>query len=452
MLIEYLVPESPALPQPNAYDFYLKAADAVICLQQIREAINKNPPYIHHSDSDSTSSPHFNFMDTPIEDTTDEPLPPGVPKPGTLDRLYNTQEKQAVVDANRRVLELIREGIEYDCQQPREEPDKHLESRMSLRRLAQLIRLNGMLYQEAGESDKALVCLMEGLKFGSDIGKGGIMITGLVSLAIQTIVREPIWELIAGLNADDARSAISIADKVVNDSFYYKDVIQEECYRGLANARDMLNSNRWRSEIAGMYNPVGLLRNEKHGMLDMIPYFWTYIKTFSLSPQKLFENYKQDCEKAIEIAGIPYKESVGCCVQTKNLFSEIAITVSEPLRFRFEYNRCMNQMLLMQLGLQLYKLEHDHYPVTLNELAPEYIRLLPMDPFADNDGYRYRVTEDSYILYSIGPDMVDDNGKPIERKDMKSVYKDDDGKPFELNFLRPFSNEDRGDIVAGVNF
>jgi hypothetical protein len=48
--------------------------------------------------------------------------------------------------------------------------------------------------------------------------------------------------------------------------------------------------------------------------------------------------------------------------------------------------------------------------------------------------------------------MVDDNGKPIERKDMKSAYKDDDGKPFELNFLRPVSNEDKGDIVAGVNF
>lgn len=48
-------------------------------------------------------------------------------------------------------------------------------------------------------------------------------------------------------------------------------------------------------------------------------------------------------------------------------------------------------------------------PASLAELVPEYMSAIPVDPFAGQP-LRYVVTEDSYIVYSVDVDRVDDKG------------------------------------------
>ena len=56
-----------------------------------------------------------------------------------------------------------------------------------------------------------------------------------------------------------------------------------------------------------------------------------------------------------------------------------------------------------------YQLEHGAPPEQLDVLVPAYIMSVPEDPF-DLQPMRYRREEDSYLLYSIGPNGKDDGG------------------------------------------
>ena len=67
-----------------------------------------------------------------------------------------------------------------------------------------------------------------------------------------------------------------------------------------------------------------------------------------------------------------------------------------------------------QLGLaaEQYRFRYDKLPAQLDDLAPEFIPAVPLDPF-DGKPMRMKRTEHGLIIYSIGPDMVDDGGAPL---------------------------------------
>ena len=67
---------------------------------------------------------------------------------------------------------------------------------------------------------------------------------------------------------------------------------------------------------------------------------------------------------------------------------------------------------LTQLALMLaaYKSDHGEYPASLAELSPAYLATVPIDLFTGKPLIYSRV-EKKYVLYSVGPNGDDDNGK-----------------------------------------
>jgi hypothetical protein len=68
------------------------------------------------------------------------------------------------------------------------------------------------------------------------------------------------------------------------------------------------------------------------------------------------------------------------------------------------------RILIIELSLRAYQLDQGRRPARLSDLVPEYLPAVPQDPFSDGD-MKYRLAGDSYELYSIGPDGIDDGGK-----------------------------------------
>lgn len=68
---------------------------------------------------------------------------------------------------------------------------------------------------------------------------------------------------------------------------------------------------------------------------------------------------------------------------------------------------------LMRLGiaLELYRAEHEVYPLTLDAVAAYLGGQLPVDPFTGT-GFRYEANPASFVLYSLGPNLIDDAGRP----------------------------------------
>lgn len=69
------------------------------------------------------------------------------------------------------------------------------------------------------------------------------------------------------------------------------------------------------------------------------------------------------------------------------------------------------------LAVQCFRLKTDKLPEKLTDLVPEYLKSVPKDPF-DGKDLRYKKLEAGFIVYSIGPDLSDDDGKerPIGKK------------------------------------
>jgi hypothetical protein len=65
-----------------------------------------------------------------------------------------------------------------------------------------------------------------------------------------------------------------------------------------------------------------------------------------------------------------------------------------------------------------FRLDHGKLPSGLDELVPKYLESIPADPF-DGKPLRLAVKEDRRIIYSVGPDGVDDGGVDIHGKEGK---------------------------------
>ncbi|MEE8169011.1 MAG: hypothetical protein V3T70_00550 [Phycisphaerae bacterium] len=71
---------------------------------------------------------------------------------------------------------------------------------------------------------------------------------------------------------------------------------------------------------------------------------------------------------------------------------------------------CETRASAAMIALAQYHRRHGRYPDSLSELVPEFLPAVPID-VVDGEPLRYRLTDDSYILYSIGVNKKDDGGR-----------------------------------------
>jgi hypothetical protein len=65
------------------------------------------------------------------------------------------------------------------------------------------------------------------------------------------------------------------------------------------------------------------------------------------------------------------------------------------------------------LAMRRYRAKNGHFAKKLDDLPPEFLAVVPPDPF-DDKPLKLKRTKNSLILYSIGPDMTDDSGAPFD--------------------------------------
>ena len=73
-------------------------------------------------------------------------------------------------------------------------------------------------------------------------------------------------------------------------------------------------------------------------------------------------------------------------------------------------NISFNRATQLVIALRHYKNEHDHWPVSLDDVKNLASPELFIDPI-NNDSFVYRLTEDGFTLYSKGKNNIDDGGE-----------------------------------------
>lgn len=70
------------------------------------------------------------------------------------------------------------------------------------------------------------------------------------------------------------------------------------------------------------------------------------------------------------------------------------------------------RLLTAEVALRTYRCDQGTGPGTLAELIPRYLQHLPIDPFSGKP-LVYRIASTNWLLYSLGPDRVDNAGIPV---------------------------------------
>jgi len=95
----------------------------------------------------------------------------------------------------------------------------------------------------------------------------------------------------------------------------------------------------------------------------------------------------------------------------------LTIGLQEPLFFKVQTSaeriEQVRRNLQVAFALAASQSDHGRYPANLNELSPKYLEKVPDDLFSGK-ALIYRLEEDGYLLYSVGPNGKDDGGISYE--------------------------------------
>ncbi|SPE56387.1 hypothetical protein SBV1_2370002 [Verrucomicrobia bacterium] len=80
------------------------------------------------------------------------------------------------------------------------------------------------------------------------------------------------------------------------------------------------------------------------------------------------------------------------------------------------------RLLAVELALRCYESEQARAPMGLEQLVPQYLQQVPLDPFSGRPVI-YRPRGTNWLVYSVGEDGVDDGGKRVGRSVSGTVTK-----------------------------
>ena len=95
---------------------------------------------------------------------------------------------------------------------------------------------------------------------------------------------------------------------------------------------------------------------------------------------------------------------------TGSVFARLLVPALASFLEKEARTQAQIRVLLASLAIRCARRDAKAFPRNLNTLVPKYLKAVPVDPFTGKP-LRYRVDEGGCIIYSVGPDGVDDGGK-----------------------------------------
>lgn len=294
-LVLLRAPRQERLPNPNGYDYFVKAGKAVA-----------------GKVSDFGSLDHDSLRD--------------------------------LVSSNAEPLRLLRLGLTCQCAIPFNEAVTNMGSMplMSVRTLAQLLAAQGRLKEIEDRTGEAAAKYTEVIHFGQEASRGGVVITRLVGIACEAIGSFSLVRLAPKLACPQARPIISDLERIDAHGVSWVEIRERE--------------------RAFVWHELRTVRNP----LEWIRQWWD------------------------------------------------ARTVDAQAELTHRMASARLRLLAVELALRCYQSEHGRAPAKLDELVPAYLKHVPLDPF-NGQPVIYRPQGEDWLLYSVGPDGVDDGGKRAGR-------------------------------------
>jgi hypothetical protein len=446
----------PRMPVPNAFDFFCAAGQQATHDTEIGYAISNKKPDPGQNIVQPTGSPI-----SPSQDGMQPPAlmggpPTAVQKPHDPNRYYSLPEKEALVNENTGALKLLRQGLPYPYQNP---PARSYNQEFpyyeQFRSLARLLTLEGQVRAAHGDWAGAVNSSLDAMQMGAQMPHGSTMLGKLVGLGCEKIGRKPLWTAVEHLNAAQTQAAEKRIEHIRTLYVPLADTLQEEKWFGQAAMQAAFLQMHWWQTLTQV--PGGFPMLNPGYVLPMLRY----------SKRQILDNYTRYMDQSIINMRLPYTDHSAPVPMPEDPVNQIRLPIYTYYQWMdLADGQVQDALLQVMLALRAYHLDHNQYPQALAQLVPKYISKIPDDPFAMQDSHgrligrmlmltglsredtvimpaplRYRRTAHKYVLYSVGPDGVDNGGKPMAKLD----------QPQNSSKRYRMQEDGLGDIVAGTN-
>jgi hypothetical protein len=380
-----------AMPVPNAYDDYVAAG-------QMSQAVGGASVQMPALRSGSASFPPpggISPLATPRTNTPVQAYEPNVP----LDQV------RAVVTRNGPALARLRQGFRKEYRSP---PvisfNQPLPELATYRELARVLLTEGKLAEREGRPADAMRSYLDCLRLGVDVPRGGPLIHGLVGIAVQAIGLGAMQGVVDQL---DARSATAAARQMA------------KLDAQAASAADTLLSEKeaYTAEIAQVLRNSSALR-QFTGSVDGPPMAAQSLEggvRFALTPKKrMIDDYRVYMDALAANARRPYYAQLPAPLPTDPI-NRAFLPLFDNVHWKWAVRDAQWRIVELRLAARAYRLEHGTPPPSLSALAPACLPAVPQDPFAPKP-LVFRRNGAGTLIYSRGPDGVDDGGRDVGRQ------------------------------------
>lgn len=380
------------MPSPNAFDCFMTAGKSLVDANDIKRAAN----------------------------------------PEDQSKVFTDSDIAALVAKNQAALENLRKGLKYEYRQPlKYGMDVAYPEYKYYRTLSYLLILEGRVKIPKGDWAGAVESYQDGLLLGELIAHNDSNMLGrLVGISCERITHEYIWDAIPHLTSAQAKAAFDRMQEIQKHHFPIQESLAVEKNAQLLFLQDCFNG-----KCKDMKHCADMPDSAKSRVYnDYIKYMDQCIKNVQMSyaSKPAFPEIKETKN--------PLKLANGHATADFLLF----ILCMDGQRYWFADTtiRTCNNLLITALALQAYHSDHGSYPEKLSELCPDYLKSIPDDLFALNKPLSYRRDGAKYVLWSFGPDCVDNNGTPAIDPKAKS------SEPSRKYYV---DKDSKGDIVAGIS-
>lgn len=341
--------------------------------------------------------------------------------------LWTHSQKRALVAPNQAILDTACAALSLPYQEVPTET--WYEQRgiypQPLNSLARLMVLAGDVAREENRTSDAAEYYLSAITLGRHLPHDSAL-SGLVSgLVNESSGRDGLWKQWETMDQELTRRCLTTLESLqANRHPYYKN-FETEKYMTQCAIRVAMDD----PENADL--PTWESINQRR-----------YARTIITleSRQVIMKKLSDYMDKWIADAKRPYVVAKQKVARPDNtLFASLISPGFEHAYYLVAKGEAGDSLLRITLALRLYRMQTGHYPTVLSQLiTAKIMKQLPTDPFDQSSSFHYhRLAADRFLLYSIGPDGDDDNGRGTGVENSTGL------------FYRYPSEDSDGDLVVG---
>ena len=327
---------------------------------------------------------------------------------------WTLAEYRAFAKDNAPIFPLIKSGLAKQCVMPRGDPSDFIGDSPELREMGRTLCGESKYYEVMGDYERAVNYRLDCLEFGVSFACGRGIAPNLTGSAVEQMALKDLYPLIYKLNAAQLAHAAKRMEEIQRKRISYSDIIIAE-----GNDMSLLLAKMYSAgETDSLLNPISWVRNSASGKMNHTDEIWYNARYAFVNKTSAIVQIANYCKAVAKEQRKPYtgKSRIpipqNALAKMPNVPSDAEIILG--CRVNFEYRILHANFLQTEIALRRYRFDFGCYPTDLADLLPTYLQKIPIDPFGRGKPLKYKPLNGgkSFLLYSLGPDLKDNGGRP----------------------------------------